>query len=68
MEDCEYIYCKYNGEYIVNICTYRDDNVEAEIRINGNKAGKTTDLIEMKDFSDSIEISAYTPVLIRAGK
>ncbi len=68
LEDCEYIYCKYNGEYIVNICTYRDDNVEVEIYINGNKAGKMTDLIEMKDFSDFIEISAYTPVLIRVGK
>ena len=64
LKNCEYLYSEYDGKYVVNICTYRDDDVEVSIVANGKNVGKMTDLIETEDYSDSITIPAYTPVLI----
>lgn len=64
LKNCEYLYSEYDGKYVVNICTYRDDGVEVSIIANGKNVGKMTDLIETEDYSDSITIPAYTPVLI----
>ena len=35
--DCEYLYSKYEGGYIINLCTFRDDDREIEIYVNGKK-------------------------------
>ncbi len=68
LEDCEYLYSEYDGKYIVNICTYRDDDVEVQISVNGKNADNITDLVEVENYSQSIKLSAYTPALISIDK
>lgn len=65
LTDCEYLYSQYEGKYIVNLCTYRDDNREVEIYVNGKKTENFTDLISTETYKGSASVKAYTPMLIR---
>ncbi len=64
IEDCEYFYTEYEGKYIVNICTYRDDDVEVEIHLNKTPVNKSTELISLNDLSQNVKLEAYKPMLV----
>jgi hypothetical protein len=68
IDGCEYLYSEHDGKYVINICTYRNDTVNAELYIDGKPAGKFVDLITMKDYEGSFEISGFTPMLISLDK
>lgn len=63
--DCEYLYSKYEGGYIINLCTFRDDDREIEIYVNGKKTENFTDLISTETYKGNALAKAYTPMLIR---
>ena len=63
--DCEYLYSKYEGGYIINLCTFRDDDREIEIYVNGKKTENFTDLISTETYNGNAKAKAYTPMLIR---
>ncbi len=63
--DCEYLYSKYEGGYIINLCTFRDDDREFEVYVNGKKAEKFTDLMSTETYNGNAKAKAYTPMLIR---
>lgn len=68
VKDIEYLYTEYEDKYIINICTYRDDDVDVQIVLNGNIVDNMTDMVEMDNYSDTITISSYTPALISIEK
>lgn len=68
VESCEYFYAEYEGKYIVNICTYRNDDVDAVIYINGTPVNKVTDLINLTDSGAQVKLEAYNPMLISIDK
>ncbi len=65
VENLEYLYAECEGKLIVNICTYRDDDIEVEVLVNG-KAVEADELISVKKFDGKIK--AYTPVLLSVEK
>lgn len=65
LTDCEYLYSQNEGKYIVNLCTYRDDDREIEIYVKGKKAENFTDLISTETYKGNALAKAYTPMLIR---
>lgn len=64
LEGCEYLYAKYNGKYVINLCTYRDDDREIEIYVNGKKAERFIDMISTKTYIQSAQAESYTPMLL----
>ena len=65
VEDCEYLFAQYEGKYIINLCTFRDDDREIEIYVNGKKTENFTDLISTETYNRNAKAKAYTPMLIR---
>ena len=68
IEDCEYMYAEYNGKYIINVCTYKDESENAQLYIDGKPVEKCVDLISMKGLDGSFEIPGYTPMLLSIEK
>ena len=68
LSDCEYLYSDYEGNYIINLCTYRDDDREIEVYVNGKKAEQFTDMISTEEYHGNATAKAYTPMLIKIKK
>ena len=43
-----WVYSEYNGKVIINICSYRDDDIEVKILVNGKEA-MADELIKVND-------------------
>ena len=68
LEDVEYFYTEYDGKYIVNICTYRNDDVDVQMFVNGKAVENSTDLISLEDLQADIKLKAYKPRMIAISK
>ena len=64
----EYFYTEYEGKYIINICTYRNDDVDVQICVNGKPINTATELISLTETGADIKLKAYKPVLLSVDK
>lgn len=69
VEDTEVLWAEYNDSYILNICSYDwDATKNIVIEIDGKKVEAMTDLLELEDWGDTVELQPYTPVMVQIKK
>lgn len=66
--DADWIVAEYDGNYIINLCSYTWDNREVEVHINGEKVMSSEDLINFGTYDDSITLEGHVPLLLKISK
>ncbi len=65
--DC--VWTEYDGKYIVNICNYDwEETKYAVIETESKQAENMTDLLELSDIHNEIELKPYIPVMVAIEK
>lgn len=65
LADGDYIWTKYDGSYIINLCSYVWENKEVEIYINGSKVSASEDLINFGKYDDTVTLEGHVPLLLK---